>query len=224
MFIIFGSRGITSASSQDSILTGSCPNCKNDLVLSDLKRWFTLFFIPVFPFETIDTFYKCNGCEGTYKEEIKQALQRTSREKEEMIKGLEKMYAITLTACVLHMAKVDGTISAGEEVLIKKIISNFPQYEYEINKLSTEIRNSSDADDLVFPLLQKSASILTSEAIMHIIVQVTKMLLADGKIGRSEEKLLKEYLLICGLPKNLFESIMEMARKNTSFHEQPSVN
>ncbi|MCH8904857.1 MAG: hypothetical protein IIA45_13200, partial [Bacteroidetes bacterium] len=55
--------------------------------------------------------------------------------------------------------------------------------------------------------------VLTSEGIMILIGQAARVLLADGRIDKAEEKLMKEYLLVCGLTKDLYASVIEMAKE-----------
>ena len=72
--IIFGTTGKIVKASPEDILPRSCPTCRGDLVLSHLKRYFTLFFIPLFPTSTVDTFYECRTCKQKYSIGIKQTM------------------------------------------------------------------------------------------------------------------------------------------------------
>ena len=51
MFIFFGSKTLTKTLGEYQI-SGTCPNCHNTINLQIAKEadWFTLYFIPVFPF------------------------------------------------------------------------------------------------------------------------------------------------------------------------------
>ncbi len=63
--IIWGSR-----TSNKSISTGPfhCPRCGPDKTYEKLevRRWFTLYFIPLIPMGTEGTFIKCRTCAGTF--------------------------------------------------------------------------------------------------------------------------------------------------------------
>ena len=56
----------------------------------------------------------------------------------------------------------------------------------------------------------------TSEfsGIMIIIGSVARVLLADGKIDKREEKLMKEYLVACGIPKSLYKDIINKVKSD----------
>jgi len=62
MFIVFG-WGHQSRKDFGATLELNCPNCNNDSWwhLSQYKAWFTLFFIPIIPYES-KYFMHCNIC------------------------------------------------------------------------------------------------------------------------------------------------------------------
>lgn len=209
MLIIFGTRGRITNASDGDILPSACPNCEADLRLKDLKTWFTLFFIPVFPFDKIDSFYQCSSCDSSYKQSARDALMNASISKDEMVQQAEKLFAKTLVSCMMHMANIDGDIDASEMAEINTVKDRFSQHEEELQNCIDTVKNSDDPEEFVYDLLRQSREALTAEAIMGIIGQSAKVLLADGKIDKEEEKLLKEYLLVCGLPKSLYETVLE---------------
>ena len=53
MFVIFG-WGFTTTHVFGAVLPVLCPNCDNEQfwILKRIRRWFTLFFVPVFPYES----------------------------------------------------------------------------------------------------------------------------------------------------------------------------
>ncbi len=67
--IIFGTRGLT--------LTGKphpffCPHCDTERSYKrkTIRRFFTLYFIPLIPLRTIGEYIECGSCRGTYKPEV----------------------------------------------------------------------------------------------------------------------------------------------------------
>jgi hypothetical protein len=80
--IIWGSKA-----RQKQIATGTffCPSCRVTSPYSHIRwaRYFTLYFIPLFPTQTLAETVKCNACAGEFKptilalsnEEIEAALQ-----------------------------------------------------------------------------------------------------------------------------------------------------
>ena len=79
--IIWGSTGREKKVSEGSFF---CPGCKSNVAYEQRKasRWFTLYFIPLFPLETVGEWVTCKSCSGEFntsllqmsREEIEQAL------------------------------------------------------------------------------------------------------------------------------------------------------
>lgn len=67
--IIFGTRGRVSVVERGQFL---CPNCGQDrgYQRKHAKRWFTLYFIPIFPVKDLGQFIECELCKGTFKVEV----------------------------------------------------------------------------------------------------------------------------------------------------------
>ena len=72
--VIWGSKGKIVKAHPEDILPRSCPQCRGDLVLCHLKKYFSLYYIPICATSTVDTFYECSNCKQTYKTQIKDIL------------------------------------------------------------------------------------------------------------------------------------------------------
>lgn len=70
MIIIWGSRGLTSQVDSGEFY---CPNCdkeNTEYVRKQIRPWFTLYFIPLFPCGSADRYIECKQCRGTYTEAV----------------------------------------------------------------------------------------------------------------------------------------------------------
>jgi zinc-ribbon family len=67
--IIWGSKGVTKVAGSGEF---HCPSCGTTKPYAHklLKRYFTLYFIPLFPTDTITEYVECEACAGTYKSEV----------------------------------------------------------------------------------------------------------------------------------------------------------
>jgi hypothetical protein len=67
--IIWGSTG-----RESKIASGNfhCPACDGQERYDHVKvqRYFTLYFIPIFPMDTLGEFVRCQGCRQAYKPEV----------------------------------------------------------------------------------------------------------------------------------------------------------
>ena len=211
LMIIFGMKSRISRSSLQETLERSCPSCGGNLCLSDLRRWFTLYFIPVIPLNKIESFYKCEGCGNTYKEEIKGMLASNEKNRKQIQEDCQKAFVVTLVACMAQMAKIDGKITQDERDEITKVAEKFPKYRKDVDAAISKV-SKEDSEEAVAQMLTKARQVLTVDGIMLLIAQIAKVLLADGRIDRKEEALMKEYMLICGIPKSLYPQILEKVK------------
>ncbi|MCB1040221.1 MAG: zinc-ribbon domain-containing protein [Acidimicrobiales bacterium] len=69
MLIIFGTKVRTKVL---RALVFACPNCRTDRrgVVLLLRRWFTLFFIPIVPMAKIGEAVRCETCKGTFRTDV----------------------------------------------------------------------------------------------------------------------------------------------------------
>ncbi|MCT4637640.1 MAG: zinc-ribbon domain-containing protein [Bacteroidales bacterium] len=192
----------------NQLLKKSCPNCDSDLVLTDLKQWFSLFLIPLFPFYRVDTYYHCSNCNATYTRTIGNSLIEGTADKVSVEAERKKLFCYTLFACMTHMANIDGEITENEAIEIDRMRNKFKDYKADIDEVIYKVKESDNPEEFVYAILRQSSVRLTSKDIMSIIGESAKVLLADEKITKEEERLLKEYLIVCGIPKDLYSTIV----------------
>lgn len=67
--IIFGRRSTTKTVQSGSF---TCPRCGPGSTYQhkEVKRWFTLYFIPVLPLGKIGEYVECGACAGTFKTDV----------------------------------------------------------------------------------------------------------------------------------------------------------
>jgi hypothetical protein len=67
--IIWGSRGITSTKETGEFY---CPKCDSmeEYRLKQVRPFFTIYFIPLFPIGAATRYVECRCCRGTFREEV----------------------------------------------------------------------------------------------------------------------------------------------------------
>lgn len=213
MFIIFGMTGLKSKVKNEPAIIASCPNCSGDLHLKKHTRWFTLFFIPIFPINSLESFYECNNCNSAYAQKIKSILTEATESREYDLQKAQLLYANALIAAMTHMAIIDNDFAPEEEREINDTISKYPQFEKELIGTMNLVKENGNNDNYVFNLLNQVRNELSSEAILNLVAQAAVVLLADGKIEKEEETLMKEYLIACGIPKDFYKTLLAKLKK-----------
>lgn len=65
MLIIWGSRNRVH---EEGIINYECIICKEPQIkICSYRRWFTFFFVPIFPTDSKKYFLSCTHCENSYK-------------------------------------------------------------------------------------------------------------------------------------------------------------
>jgi hypothetical protein len=67
--IIFGTRGVTSTSTHGRFYCPQC-NAERGYESKKLRRFFTLYFIPLIPMDVVQEWIECGGCRGAFKPEV----------------------------------------------------------------------------------------------------------------------------------------------------------
>lgn len=75
------------------------------------------------------------------------------------------------------------------------------------------VKRNGNNENFVFDLLNTAREILSTEGLLTILAQSAKVLLADGKIEKGEENLMKEYLVACGLPKEMYKTLLDKLKQ-----------
>jgi len=105
--IIWGSRGITSSQAKGLF---HCPSCDQQRSFDHKKvrRFFTLYFIPLVPLETLGDYVECQTCKGTFKEEVLRYDPRAQQE------AFQQAYQYALERTLVLMMLSDGAAQEAE--------------------------------------------------------------------------------------------------------------
>jgi uncharacterized Zn finger protein len=70
VILIWGSRGLTSELGRGEFYCPQCMELNVPYRHKSVREWFTLYFIPIFPIGGKTTYVECEGCRGTFKDEV----------------------------------------------------------------------------------------------------------------------------------------------------------
>jgi len=127
-FIVWGWKGRAKTIGQGSF---NCPHCRGQRQYEHKKvqRWFTLYFIPLFPTATLGEAITCSGCNQSYTPEVLQYdPAKHQAEQNERTAGLWRAAMITV-ACAFGPAN-----GAQAEAIREGLVRNF-----QITSDATEI-------------------------------------------------------------------------------------
>src|SRR5688500_576467 len=98
--IIWGSRNVINTESTGQFL---CPRCNQtrSYKLQNARKFFTLYFIPIFPLEDLGNFVECQACHMQYQTGVLYQSQNNS-------KRLASELNVTIKRMLAMMVLVDG--------------------------------------------------------------------------------------------------------------------
>ena len=68
-FLIWGTKGITTTKGTGRFV---CPVCAGDrsYIHKQVRRFFTLYFIPLIPLNIVGTYVECQTCRGAFQDSV----------------------------------------------------------------------------------------------------------------------------------------------------------
>lgn len=179
MLIIFGFRVRASKVSEGEFF---CPRCGADrhYVLQRFRRWFTLFFLPVFPMSgSQGEQVKCQTCNAAFRPEILQA--PTSARLSDAIRDTMRLAAVVMLRAGnswdtgARQAAIDAIVSTGAD-------------GYDDGNL-TQDQFGSDGSQLAAQVGQLAPG-LNDQGKEMFVSQLARIAVADGPVDENEQAVL----------------------------------
>jgi uncharacterized tellurite resistance protein B-like protein len=183
--IIWGSRGVTSSVAKGQF---HCPSCNDDRPFDHKKarRFFTLYFIPLIPLESLGEYVECQACKGTYKPEV---LQYDPRKQQEAFRNAFH-HALRRTAVTMMLR--DGPATAEETAVVTALLSESLRRPLSAADVSIEI-DKATTDPRPLPAhLAEIAGELNSAGKEMLVRVAVRVAVADGPLQAAERALLQE--------------------------------
>ena len=183
--IIFGTRGVTLTKDKGHFY---CPECRSQrqYALKRIRRFFTLYFIPLIPLDKLGDFVECKTCRNSFRESI------LNYEPDAAEVKFESEYQKAIRRVTIQMMCADGRVNDSTMQVIKEIHKNVSGSQISTDEIKKEIsadrRNrSSVRNDLV-----KLALHMNDNGKELIFKSAFCVAAADGKIQKKEKELLEE--------------------------------
>lgn len=183
MFVIFGTRGVKSTQERGSFY---CPQCRDTCSYEkkSVRRFFTLFFIPVIPLDQIGEYVECAGCAGTFKETVlsydPQAEQR--RFEAEFQKAMKQL--------MIHMLLADGRVDDSELDAVSDIYERLSGQPISPGEVGAEAMQLSAAEADPLAIAAEFGPTLNNAGKEMVLKAGLMVAGADGEVSDEELALL----------------------------------
>lgn len=200
--IIFGTRGVTSTKQKGMFY---CPSCSSEQPygFKQARRYFTLYFIPVIPLDHLGSYVECEGCAGTFKEEV--LSYRPDANEMQMRASFEEAIKRIMVLMMMADGEVkDAEISTIQEVL--KQITGRPTTRADVEREIGAVRNQ---DREVLAYAGNIAPNLTDQGKEMILQAALLVLAADGEVQREEMDLAGKLGEALGMTRAHFSGVLK---------------
>lgn len=183
LFIIFGTRGITTTPDKG---TFHCPQCggKRDYAQRRVRRFFTLYFIPLIPLDVSGEYVECGTCTGTFQLEVLSYDPAAQQE------AFMAEFQVAVRDVLIQMMLADGEISPDEVEAVRVAcaeIGGFQLTPEAIDVLADKARTRSES---VVDTMRRQAPMLNASGKETVIRAATTVAMADGEFDERERRLL----------------------------------
>lgn len=200
-FIIFGTRGVTSTRDQGQFY---CPQCSGncDYRHKSVRRFFTLYFIPVIPLDQLGEYIECQRCQGTFQLDILNYDPAAQGDQ------VEALFMVAMKQVMIAMLLADGVIDDSEVEELRVTYEDLSGMAITEQDLREEIaviqEQGSDAIEMVAHL----GPGLNDKGKEMVITAAYQIAAADGHVDESEIQLINQVADAMGLSSAHLRGIM----------------
>jgi tellurite resistance protein len=200
--IIFGTRGVTSEVESGHF---SCPSCETErpFVHRRVRRFFTLYFLPLVPLETLGQYIECQHCRDTYKLSV---LDYDPKKSE---RAVEAEFHAAVKRVMVLMMLADGKIDDAEIETIRTICSKLTKTELSKDDVDREVA-SAEADGRGLRQYLTSIVGTLNDTGKEVVVKAAYFVAsADGEVSIEETNLLAELAAALEMSPTAFKGAIE---------------
>ena len=183
--IIFGTRGITTTPEKGNF---HCPSCSatQNYALKRVRRFFTLYFIPVIPLDKLGEYVECLSCKDTYKSNVLEYdPQRNAQE-------TEAEYHRAIKEVMIHMLLADGVVDDAEVKTAADIYQKIAGKPVGEEALRGEIARVQSSGEPMSERLSRLQGSLNDEGKELVLKAALYVAMADGEFQPEEQALLAD--------------------------------
>lgn len=183
--IIWGWRGVTSTKGQDQF---HCPTCNSKMAYKHklVRRFFTLYFIPVIPLNKQGEYIECQQCRGTYQMAV------LDFDPEKAAQKFEAEFHKAIKRTMVDMMLADGVVDDEEVRTIQGTYRELTGVELSAADVQQEIRTATEENIPVQQFLGTMAGNLNDAGKEMVITAAFRVAAADGEFQDEEKAYLGE--------------------------------
>jgi tellurite resistance protein len=190
--IIFGTRGVTYTTAHGEF---HCPGCdgRHEYHHKRVRRFFTLYFIPIIPLDMLGEYIECQNCKDTYKLNV--LSYDPSAATGEKDGAFQAEFHAAVKRVMVMMMMADGRIDDEEVETIRLVFGKLSDREVskeEVDKEVTAVQSAQSEGQGLRQYLNNVSATLNDSGKELVVKAAFFVAAADGKITEEETALLAE--------------------------------
>jgi tellurite resistance protein len=180
--IIFGTRGVTYGSESGSFF---CPCCGDSAYRHRrVRRFFTLYFIPVIPLDLLGEYVECGKCRGTYKPEVLD-LELSASDAD-----FDAEFQLATRRVMALMALADGVVDESEVEMMQRIYGDIAGKQMSLDQVRAEIEEARTDGSNVHDYVKGVVGMLNDSGKEMVVKAALLIAAADGEFQDEEQDLI----------------------------------
>lgn len=183
--IIFGTTGITTTPDKGDF---HCPTCqdKQPYKFKRVRRFFTLYFIPVIPLNKVGEYVECGKCRDTYNTAVLEF------NPEKIQARMEAEYQLAIKEVMLRIMMADGVIDNSEIEMMQSIYERIVGSPISPESIRSEIEKVKQSDRDINSYLESLQGCLNDEGKETVLAAALFVAFSDGVFQQEEQKLVMQ--------------------------------
>jgi tellurite resistance protein/predicted RNA-binding Zn-ribbon protein involved in translation (DUF1610 family) len=184
--IIFGTRGITYSKDKGEF---HCPECGTERRYNHkrVRRFFTLYFIPLIPLNLLGEFVECETCQSTYKPEV------LTYDPAAGAAELEAEYHHAVKQVMIGLMIADGSADDEEVRKIAELYQQLTKSEITDAQIRSEAAQTDADGSSIRARLQEMTPRLNDHGKELVIRAAIMVAAADGEFHQDELDLIASF-------------------------------
>lgn len=199
--IVYGTRGMTSTGGMGRF---HCPSCGESAYKHQkVRRWFTLFWIPMIPLDLAGEYVECGKCYGTYDLAVLSYDPAAEKAK------FEAVFHPAIRRTMVKMCLADGVVDPAEVEVIRDIYSKLTGVELSEDDVREEIAEAMTDPKTVQQYLSAGIGMFNLKAKELILKSAFFVAAADGEFQEEEQKLMHNIGAALQMTKTQYQTVMD---------------
>jgi len=202
--IIFGTRGITTTPDKGTFNCPSC-GCSRGYGLKRVRRFFTLYFIPVIPLDKLGEYVECATCKDTFNANALNYSPASDGG------AFEAEYHAAVIKVMIYMLLADGVIDDSEVETILAYYKSVTGSPMEKVKLLEEIDAIEKSGEDFARTLGHLQGCLNDQGKEMVVKAALHVALSDGEFQEEEKQTLVKIGVGLGMSAEHLKSVISGA-------------